>query len=506
MYKATIGLEIHFESKTNSKMFCSCPNEENNSLDEAPNINTCPICTGHPGTLPVINKEAIDKIIKTGLALNCQIAEHTKFDRKNYFYPDLPKGYQISQFDMPICYKGFLDVPMEDGTTKRIRITRIHMEEDTAKSYHTDSGTTLIDFNRSSVPLMELVTEPDIHTGEEARRFAQELQLILKYLDVSAADMEKGQMRCEVNISINTDDDEELGTKVEIKNLNSFKTVEKSIEYETKRQSEALQKGEKIIQETRGWDDNKEITFSQRNKENAHEYRYFPEPDLPPLTIFKERIETIGSSLPELPSQKRDRFRKEYNLDPKTIEFFVREVEVGVFFEKAVSELSAWFKEAKNLNEIDPEKNFDLIKLCANYIVTDLQSILKNDPALKDVEEVFVFLNKKITPENFGEFIYLIADEKITSKIAKIVLAKMYEQGKDPSQIIEDENLMPIANDTELENIIKKVLSENPKPVADYKAGKQNSFAFLIGQTMSASKGKANPQKAAQLLKKLLEE
>ncbi|MCK9578244.1 Asp-tRNA(Asn)/Glu-tRNA(Gln) amidotransferase subunit GatB [bacterium] len=505
MYKATIGLEIHFESKTNSKMFCSCPNEENNSLDEAPNINTCPVCMGHPGTLPVINREAIDKIIKTGLALNCKIAEHTKFDRKNYFYPDLPKGYQISQFDMPICYGGFLDIAMEDGSSKRIRITRIHMEEDTAKSYHNNNGTTLIDFNRSSVPLMELVTEPDIHTGEEARRFAQELQLILKYLDVSNADMEKGQMRCEVNISINTEDDEELGTKVEIKNLNSFKTVEKSIEYETKRQSEALRNGEKIIQETRGWDDNKEATFSQRNKEDAHEYRYFPEPDLPPLTITQERIEKIKCSLPELPNQKRDRFRKEYNLDQKTIEFFVREKEVGVFFEKAVSELLAWYKEAKKTDDIDPGKYFDMIKLCANYIVTDLQSILKNDPELKGIEEVFSFLNSKITPENFGEFIYLIADEKITSKIAKIVLLKMYEQNKDPSQIISDEGLMPITDDSELEKIISQVLTNNPKPVTDYKAGKQNSFAFLIGQTMAASKGKANPQKAAEILKKLLE-
>jgi len=505
MYKATIGLEIHFESKTNSKMFCSCPNEENNSLDEAPNINACPVCMGHPGTLPVINKEAINKIIKTGLALNCKIAEHTKFDRKNYFYPDLPKGYQISQFDMPVCFGGYLDVPLDDGSIKRVRITRIHMEEDTAKSYHTNEGTTLIDFNRSSVPLMELVTEPDIHTGEEARRFAQELQLILKYLDVSNADMEKGQMRCEVNISINTEDDDELGTKVEIKNLNSFKTVEKSIEYETKRQIKALEDGEKIIQETRGWDDNKESTFSQRNKEDAHEYRYFPEPDLPPLSISDEKIEKIRSSLPELPYQKRERYEKEYNLDHKTIEFFVREVEVGDFFENSVSELNSWYKETKGINNIETEEYFNMVKLCSNYIVTDLQSILKNDPELKGIEDIFTYLNKKITPENFGEFICLIVDGKITSKIAKIVLAEMYSKGKDPSQIIEDEGLMPIADDAELEKIISEVLKNNPKPVEDYKAGKKNSFAFLIGQIMAASKGKANPQKAAELLKNNLE-
>ncbi|MCK9393449.1 MAG: Asp-tRNA(Asn)/Glu-tRNA(Gln) amidotransferase subunit GatB [Candidatus Paceibacterota bacterium] len=505
MYKATIGLEIHFESKTNSKMFCSCPNEENNSLEEKPNINACPVCAGHPGTLPVINKEAINKIIKTGLALNCKIAEHTKFDRKNYFYPDLPKGYQISQFDMPICFGGYLDVPLDDGSIKRVRITRIHMEEDTAKSYHTKDGTTLIDFNRSSVPLMELVTEPDIHTGEEAKRFAQEIQLILKYLDVSNADMEKGQMRCEVNISVNTEDDDELGTKVEIKNLNSFKTVEKSIEYETKRQIEALENKEKIIQETRGWDDNKELTFSQRSKEDAHEYRYFPEPDLPPLSISSEKIEAILSSLPELPNQKRDRYKNEYNLDHKTIEFFVRKVEVGIFFEKAVSELISWYKESNQIKEIADEKYFEIIKLCTNYITTDLQSILKSDPELKGIEDVFVFLNKKISPENFGEFICLIANKKITSKIAKTVLLEMYSKGKDPTQIIEDEGLSPITDDSELEKIIITVLEKNPKPVEDYKAGKQNSFAFLIGQIMSVSKGKANPQKAAELLKKVLE-
>lgn len=505
MYKATIGLEIHFESKTKSKMFCSCPNEENNSLDETPNINTCPVCMGHPGVLPVINQEAIDMIIKTGLALNCKIAERTKFDRKNYFYPDLPKGYQISQFDMPICYEGYLDVPFEDGSSKRVRITRIHMEEDTAKSYHMEDGATLIDFNRSGVPLMELVTEPDMHTGEEARRFAQELQLILKYLDVSGADMEKGQMRCEVNISINTDADDELGTKVEIKNLNSFKSVEKSIEYETKRQAEALKKNEEIIQETRGWYDDKECTFSQRSKEDAHEYRYFPEPDLPVLDIKSDRIEKMKVSLPELPSQKRKRFKEEYGLDHKTIEFFVYEPEIADFFEKTATELECWFKDCNQSGDIKPEDRISIIKLCTNYIVTDLQAILKNDPKASASENAFVLLKEKITPENFAEFICLIATNKITSKIAKIVLPEMYKLGKDPSQIIEDQGLLPIADDSEVLKIVIEALKNNPKPVADYKAGKQNSFAFLIGQIMAASKGKADPKKAAEVLRKELE-
>ncbi len=505
MYKATIGLEIHFESKTNSKMFCSCPNEENNSLDEKPNINTCPVCMGHPGVLPVINKEAIDKLIKTGLALNCKIAKHTKFDRKNYFYPDLPKGYQISQFDMPICYGGYLDVTLDDGSVKRVRITRIHMEEDTAKSYHMDDGATLIDFNRSGVPLMELVTEPDMHTGEEARRFAQELQLLLKYIDVSNADMEKGQMRCEVNISINKEEDDELGTKVEIKNLNSFRSVEKSIEYETKRQAEALDSGENIIQETRGWYDEKDCTFSQRSKEDAHEYRYFPEPDLPGLDIDEERVLKIASSLPELPNKKRARFKEQYGLDYKATEFFVYEPGLADYFEKAASELHAWHGEMNEKADVLEEEYFKIVKLCTNYIITDLQSIIKNDSDLDKGKSFSSILMDRITPENFAEFICLIANGKITSKIAKIVLPAMYEKGADPSQIIEDNNLMPISDDTELEKIIIEVIEKNPKPVSDYKGGKQNSFAFLIGQVMAASRGKADPKRTAELLKIHLE-
>lgn len=505
MYKATIGLEIHFESKTNSKMFCSCPNEENNSLDETPNINTCPVCMGHPGVLPVINKEAINKLIKTGLALNCKIAKNTKFDKKNYFYPDLPKGYQISQFDLPICYGGYLDFTLDDGSVKRVRITRIHMEEDTAKSYHMSDGSTLIDFNRSGVPLMELVTEPDIHSGEEARRFAQELQLLLKYIDVSNADMEKGQMRCEVNISLNKEEDDELGTKVEVKNLNSFKSVEKSIEYEAKRQEKLLIEGESVIQETRGWYDDKECTFSQRSKEDAHEYRYFPEPDLPSLEFEDDRIEKIRLSLPELPSKKRERFRNEYGLEYKVIEFFVYEPILADYFEKTASELYSWYDETDNKNVITEEEKANMIKICTNYILTDLQSILKNDSEIKDCGYDSSYLQKRISPENFAELICLIAQNKITSKIAKIVLPEMYEKGKDPSQIIKDNNLSPISNNDELLIIIKDVIEKNQKPVNDYKEGKQNSFSFLIGQIMASSKGKADPRIAAELLKKELE-
>jgi len=486
MFKTTIGLEIHFEAKTRSKMFCSCPNEEWNVLEEKPNTNICPICTGQPGTLPVINKEAINKIIRTGLALKCEIALKSKFDRKNYFYPDLPKGYQISQYDLPLCKNGYLDIALEDKKTKRIRINRVHMEEDTAKLFHFQ-GKTLVDFNRAGVPLIELVTEPDINSAEEAKKFCQELQLILKYLDVSGANMEKGQMRCEVNISLS--ENENLGTKVEIKNLNSFKAVEKSIEYEIKRQSELLSKGGKIIQETRGWNDDQGVTVSQREKESAYEYRYFPEPDLPPLTITPEKIKLIKNSMPELPEEKRKRFQKEYFLEDP--EIFIKDPVLGNYFEKAVSESYCWAQD----NGCDKDKK-EIVKICANYLTTDLQYLLKNEGAAT--------IEKRITPENFGEFVCFIAQEKISSKIAKIILEEMYNTGKDPSQIIEDRGLVEITDEGEIEKLIKEVLEENQKAVADYQKGKENSFIFLLGQVMAKSNGKANPQKTGDLLKKAL--
>lgn len=486
MFKTTIGLEIHFEAKTRSKMFCSCPNEEWNALEEKPNTNICPICTGQPGTLPVINEEAINKIVMTGLALNCEIVPESKFDRKNYFYPDLPKGYQISQYDLPLCKNGYLDIVSDSGKTKRIRINRVHMEEDTGKLYHVD-GKTLVDFNRAGVPLMELVTEPDINSAEEAKRFCQELQLILKYLDVSGANMEKGQMRCEVNISLSKSAN--LGTKVEIKNLNSFKTLEKSIEYEIKRQSELLSKGERVVQETMGWDDAKGVTVSQREKESAHEYRYFPEPDLPPLVITAEKIDLIKSRMPELPEDKRRRFKEEYCLEDP--EIFIRDQALGDYFEKAASESYCWADETS----CNKDKK-EIARICANYLTTDLQYLLKNDPGAE--------IEKKITPENFGEFVCLIAQDKISSKIAKLILEEMYNTGKDPSHIIEDRGLVEIKDEGEIEKIVKEVVEENEKAVEDYKKGKENSFTFLVGQVMAKSKGKANPQKAEEILKKEL--
>lgn len=484
MLKPTIGLEIHFESKTSSKMFCSCPN---NSEEKIPNKNVCPICLAHPGALPVINKEAIEKIILAGLALNCQIQNYSKFDRKSYFYPDLPKGYQITQFDFPICKNGYLDITLDSGDKKRIRINRIHMEEDTGRLNHENKSSSLVDFNRSGVPLMELVTEPDINSAEEAKKFAQELQMILRYAQISDADMEKGQMRCEVNISLS--ETEELGTKVEVKNLNSFRSVEKSIEYETKRQKELIEKGTPIKQETRGWHDDKQITMEQRSKEDAFEYRYFPEPDLPPLNITNEEIEKIKIKLVELPDQKRKRFKEEYCLDDKSVEFYIKEPLLADYFEKIISELSC----CKNCD------NTDSIKLCSNYIVTDLQSIIKNDDNF-DLSEI----DNKITPENFAELISMIESKEISSNIAKVILLEMYQTKGDPSHILENKGLSQINDNSEIETIIKEVISQNSKAVEDYKNGKENSFSFLIGQVMAKSRGKINPQVASETLKNLI--
>jgi aspartyl-tRNA(Asn)/glutamyl-tRNA(Gln) amidotransferase subunit B len=477
-YKTTIGLEIHIELNTKSKMFCSCTN---NPDESRPNFNICPVCTGQPGTLPVINEEAIKKTLKTGLALNCLIPEHSKFDRKNYFYPDLPKGYQISQYDMPLCKDGYLEIG-----GRKIRVRRVHLEEDTGSLIHPKGeGYSLVDFNRAGVPLMELVTEPDITSGKEAKLFAEELHRILHYLDVSDADMEKGQMRVEVNISLS--DKEELGTKVEIKNLNSFRAVEKGVDYEIKRQSEDLIRGEKIKQETRGWDDARGITVSQREKEEAHDYRYFPEPDLPPLHFLQGDIIKIKSEIPELPQQRRDRFKKQYELDCDSAEFFVKNKEFGEYFEKVISEFDP---------KISHDKIINLIKLASNYLISDLQGLLKGG----SVKEEKFF----ITAENFSEFISLINDGKISSKIAKIVLEEMFKTGGDPSNIIEEKGLAQISDEAEIGKIIKEVIDGNQKVVEDFKNGKETALQFLVGQVMAGSKGKANPQIVRDLLKKEL--
>ncbi len=486
-YIPVIGLEIHIELKTKSKMFCSCLND---SDERHPNINVCPICMGHPGTLPVINEEAVKKVIKTGLALHSEIPADSKFDRKNYFYPDLPKGYQISQYDMPLCRGGFLQIG-----GKKIKITRVHLEEDTGRLIHPPGAEySLVDFNRAGIPLMELVTEPDIASAEEAWRFAKELQLILRYLGVSDADMEKGQMRVEANISVGSKT--KKGTKVEIKNLNSFRAVEKGIGYEIERQIKVLESGRKVVQETRGWSEKKGITVSQRIKEGAHDYRYFPEPDLPPMQFSKKMVDDVRAEIPELPQARRERFKKEYQLADPEVEILVFNKALGEYFEKVMSELRQWVKETEGKKRLNPKEKSKLTRTCVNYLITDLQGLLKGTPF---PEEDF-----QITPENFAEFITLIHGGSISSKLAKQVLAEMFATGADPSHIIKEKGLIQITNESEIKEIVKEVISQNSKAVEDFKKGRGNSLQFLVGQVMAKTQGKADPQLTRKLLQQLL--
>ncbi|PIP27416.1 MAG: Asp-tRNA(Asn)/Glu-tRNA(Gln) amidotransferase GatCAB subunit B [Candidatus Moranbacteria bacterium CG23_combo_of_CG06-09_8_20_14_all_39_10] len=486
-YIPVIGMEIHVELKTKSKMFCSCKNGL--GMEKEPNVNICPVCTAQPGTLPVANKQAIEFVQRAGLALNCQIAENSKFDRKNYFYPDIPKGYQISQYDQPLCEHGNIKI---DG--KNVGITRIHMEEDTGKLVHPKGADhSLIDFNRAGVPLMELVTEPDIESGKEARLFCQKLQQIFRYLEISEADMEKGHMRCEVNISLHKEGEEKLsGTKAEIKNLNSFRVVEKAVDYEIVRQTEILEKGEKVVQETMGWDEAHGITVTQRKKESAHDYRYFPEPDIPPMKFTQDHVENLRRHLPELPDAKSARFMEEYGLSPENVSVITGERDLAEYFEQVISEL----KEKKQSGEVVAAEE-KLVKLAANYMASELQKhFVKNFQTIKDV---------KISAENYAELIGILADGKINSSAGQLVLKEMYATGGDPSQIIESKNLAQMSDSSELEKIVDEVMSKNQKSVADFHAGKDNALQFLIGQVMAASKGKANPKVVTDLLKSKLE-
>jgi len=480
-YEPVIGLEIHTELKTKTKMFCACKNDPD---ERHPNVNICPICTGQPGTLPVINREAVDHVIKVGLALKSKIPETTKWDRKNYFYPDLPKGYQISQYDEPICLGGELDIV---ESNKKIKITRIHLEEDTGRLIHFGHiGHSLIDFNRAGVPLMELVTEPDLNSGEEASAFAQELQLILRYLGVSDADMEKGQMRVEANLSLKPVGSKELGTKIEVKNLNSFKAVRDAVDFEIKRQTLILENGEKIHQQTRGWNESKGETVLQRTKEESHDYRYFPEPDLPPMITNVELVKEIEAGLPELPSGKRKRFKKEYSLADNQINILVNNKKLAGFFENVASELL----------DMETGDKKELFNLSANYILGDFMGLLNESSA--EVDDI------RITAEDFAELIGLVHKGTITTSTAKEVLKEMWATGKDPSNIIDEKDLGQVQDIGELEKVAEKIINENQAPVADYKKGKEASLQFLIGQVMRETRGKASPKIISDILKKLL--
>lgn len=489
-YFPVIGMEVHAELHTKSKMFCGCRNGL--GLETEPNIHICPVCTGQPGTLPVPNARAIESVQRVGLALQCELARKSKFDRKNYFYPDLPKGYQITQYDIPFCGMGKIEV-----NGKTFRITRIHMEEDTGKLTHpAGADYTLVDYNRAGVPLMELVTEPDFESGADAKAFCQALQQILRYLELSDADMEKGQMRCEVNISLYKEGEERLsGTKVEIKNLNSFRVVERAVEYEIKRQTEALEKGEKIVQETRGWDENKAATVSQRKKESAHDYRYFPEPDIPPFEFTEEDIERLRLSLPELPHAKVKRFLEQYALPEADVILLAEDRAFAEFFENVVSELDA--KKQSGEMAAEPER---ARKLAVNYLLTEMRK------HLQEADETIA--EAKITPENYAEFVAIVADGKINSSAAQTVLLEMYKSvgndSDDPSKIIERLNLGQVSDSSALEGAVDEVLAANAQSVADFKAGKENALKYLMGQVMAKTKGKANPQMVQEILKKKL--
>ncbi|KKU51765.1 MAG: glutaminyl-tRNA synthase (glutamine-hydrolyzing) subunit B [Candidatus Ryanbacteria bacterium RIFCSPHIGHO2_12_FULL_47_12b] len=478
-YEPVIGLEIHAELATTSKMFCRCKNDPD---ETEPNKNICPICLAHPGTLPVANEDAIRKVIAVGLALGAEIPDKSQFDRKNYFYPDLPKGYQISQYEHPLTRSGFITL----ASGKKVRITRVHLEEDTGSLLHDKSGNTLVDFNRAGIPLMELVTEPDLRSAAESREAAEELQLIFQYVGVSRARMQKGEMRVEANVSVRPKGATEFGTKVELKNINSFKFVEKAIESEIKRQIEILKAGGTVTQETRGWDEAKQETFLQRSKESAHDYRYFPEPDLPPLDVAHIR-EELKHHLPELPAQKRSRFKEQYGLDGEAIELFVRDKKMAEFFEETVSELQEWLA-----SDGKATKPRDAYKLVRNYMLSDLSRALdEKGVALDDM---------KVDPKNFAELITLVAEKKISSRGAKDLLSHMVKLGGDPHEIAKDKDLFQTSDSGELEAIVKKVIENNASAVAEYKAGKQNALQFLVGQAMKVSKGKGDPEVIRRLL------
>jgi len=476
-FQTIIGLEIHVQLKTKSKMFCRC---SNNIQDKEVNENICPVCLGHPGVLPVINRKAVFKTVLSGMALDCNIAKISKFDRKNYFYPDLPKGYQISQYDLPIAENGYLKIDDD-----KVRIRRIHLEEDAAKNFHSEDGTySLVDYNRGGTPLMEIVTEPDITSPEQAGTFLRELRLIMRYLRVSNADMEKGELRCDANINV------KKGNKktaiVEIKNLNSFKAVEKSLIYEAKRQREdfsSLQN--KKGKTTRGWDEKREETKSQRTKEEAHDYRYFPEPDLPPLRLQGIARE-MKAELPELPEHRRSRFLEEYNLGPEDISAMVNNKNLGDYYEEVVSEA------------LTENKNKKMPKLVANWVVSGLQKLLKSRKTK--------VCDLKITPENLAEFINIVERGEINSSAAQTVLLDMFERGSDPSQVIEEKNLAQVSDEKELSKVISQVIFENNGPAEDFKGGNEKTLMFLVGQVMKKTQGKANPQVVQKILRKKITE
>ena len=475
-YEAVIGLEVHAELLTNSKMFCGCSTK----FGAPPNTQTCPICLGMPGVLPVINRRGVEFAIRTALAVNCTIAPMSRFARKNYFYPDLPKNYQISQYELPLSERGWITFAVA-GETKRVGIRRVHLEEDTGKLVHAgimeEAESSLVDFNRCGVPLMEIVSEPDIRRPEEGAEYLRQLRAILVYLGVCDGNMEEGSFRCDANVSVRPKGSKELGTKIEVKNMNSFKNVQKALEYEIRRQVKAVESGDALVQETRLWNADQEITLSMRSKEYAHDYRYFPEPDLVPLVIDPAWTEEIRRFLPELPEAKRDRFVRAYGIP---------EYDAGVL---TVSRELADYYEAVVKAHSDP-------KMVSNWVMVELLGRLNKDG--KDITE------SPIPPERLGAMLGLLAKGTISGKMAKEFFEEMYATGADPDDILKKKGGQ-ITDASEIEKIIADILAKNPNAVAEYRSGKEGPFNFLVGQVMKATRGKANPQVVNELLKKALQ-
>lgn len=471
-YDIVIGMEIHAELATKSKIFCSC----STTFGADENTHACPVCLGMPGVLPVLNEKVVEYAARAGLALNCHIANFSKMDRKNYFYPDLPKAYQTSQFDLPICTGGVVDIEVE-GEKKEIGITRIHIEEDAGKLLHESADGTLVDVNRCGVPLIEIVTEPDIRGAEEARVFAEKIRNILEYVGVSDCKMEEGSIRFDVNLSVKEKGSDVLGTRTEMKNLNSFRALVRAVQYESKRQIIELKKGHRIIQETRKWDDVKGVSSSMRSKEEAHDYRYFPEPDLVPIVITDETIEQIKSGLPELPEAKRARYVAEYKLPDYDAGVLTASKVTAKFFEETI----ALYDEPKQIS---------------NWLMVDIPAMLK--------EKELSMENIPFSPAELAELLKLIKDGTISGTIGKKVLEKMFEEDKTPKAIVEENNWAQMSDTSELEGIIAQVIEDNPKSIEDIGAGNQKAYGFLTGQVMKATKGQANPQVANKIIRELV--
>jgi aspartyl-tRNA(Asn)/glutamyl-tRNA(Gln) amidotransferase subunit B len=475
-YEPVIGLEVHAQLLTKSKIFCGC----STSFGEEPNTQACPVCTGQPGSLPVINKKAVEFAIKLGLATHCRIAPYSLFARKNYFYPDLPKGYQISMYEYPLAEQGAIEITIQ-GEKKRIGIIRIHMEEDAGKLKHGETPETApfsyVDFNRTGVPLVEIVSGPDIRSPQEAGEYLRRLRAILQYLEVCTGDMEKGMFRCDANVSVRPKGQAEFGTRTELKNMNSFRHVEKALEYEIRRQIRMLDDGEKVIQETRLWDADQNITVSMRGKEEAHDYRYFPDPDLVPLKIDDAWIEAIRKNLPELPDQKKERFVKDYKVPEYDAEILTSTKAMANYFEECV-------------------RLFPDPKAVSNWMMGDLLRELKKDE--REVNQC------PVTPKHLAAMLLMIKDGTISGKIAKDVFEEMYRSGDLPDKIVKERGWVQILDTREIDEAIGNVLQANPKLVEDYRNGKEKVFGFLVGEVMKETKGKANPKLVNELLKKKL--